>query len=86
MIIVTSNKFNKQFEKQPKKIRDQFKLRMEIFTKDINDRTLNIHKLSGKYDNLWSLNVSGDIRVIFDRNHKDIIVLVAIGSHSELYE
>ena len=86
MIITTSKKFDKQFKKQPKNIRDEFQVRIDVFADDINSRILNIHKLSGKLKDLWSFNVSGDIRVIFDKSKKDYIILVAIGSHSELYQ
>ena len=86
MIIITSSKFDKQFKKLPQKIKNEFQLRIEVFIDDINDQILNTHKLSGKLKNLWSFNVSGDIRVIFDRNQRDVTMLVAIGSHSELYK
>ena len=29
--------------------------------------------------------MSGDVRVVFDKSFGDIVVLEAIGSHSELY-
>ena len=85
MIITTSKNFDKQFKKQPKNTKEEFQARVDIFISDMNNRILNVHKLSGKLKDLWSFNVSGDIRVIFDKSQKDIIVFVAIGSHSELY-
>lgn len=85
MIIITSNEFDRQFRKQPQKIKDEFRVRIAILKDDFNNKTLNIHRLSGKLKDLWSFNVSGDIRVIFDREQKDVLMLVAIGSHSKLY-
>jgi addiction module RelE/StbE family toxin len=86
MNVTTTKKFDKQFKKQPKKIQQEFVKRMELFLKDIHTPILNTHKLSGALKDMWSFNVSGDIRVIFDKSFEHVIVLEAIGSHSELYE
>ena len=85
MKITTTRRFDKQFKKQSKKIKKEFERRISIFVQGNNDPVLNVHKLSGKLKNLWSFNVTGNIRVIFDNSQKGIIILVAIGSHSELY-
>lgn len=85
MFITTTKKFDKKIKKQPIKVQNQFKKRIQIFMEDINNPILNIHKLSGDLTDLWSFNVSGDIRVVFDKSQKGIVILVDIGSHSELY-
>ena len=86
MRITTTKRFDKQFRKQPQKIQKEFSKRIELFLIDLNNPVLNTHKLSGKLKDLWSFNVSGDIRVVFDKSFGDIVVLEAIGSHSELYD
>ena len=59
---------------------------MEIFLENPDHPVLNTHKLSGgNLKGLWSFNLSGDIRVVFDKSQKDVIILIDIGSHSELY-
>lgn len=85
MLITTSKKFDKRIKKQPKRIQEEFKKRIELFIHDIYHPTLNIHKLSGKLSGLWSFNLSGDMRVVFDKSMNDVILLVDVGSHSELY-
>jgi addiction module RelE/StbE family toxin len=85
MIVTTTRKFDKRFKKQSARIKQEFGERIKIFLEDINNPILNIHKLSGKLNNLWSFNLSGDVRVIFDKSQKGVIILVDIGSHSELY-
>lgn len=86
MRITTTKKFDKQFRKQPQKIQKEFSNRIELFLIDLYNPILNTHKLSGELKDLWSFNVSGDIRVVFDKSFGDVVVLEAIGSHSELYE
>lgn len=85
MEIHYSSKFKKQYKKLPKKAREQYNIRLVIFVANQYDARLNIHKLSGVYDGLWSLNITGDIRAIFDKGGSPEIIFVAVGSHSELY-
>jgi addiction module RelE/StbE family toxin len=85
MEIITSRKFDKSFKKQSLKVKKEFESRIELFIIDINDPVLRTHKLSGNLKNLWSFNVSGDIRVIFEKKRKKVIFLIDIGTHSELY-
>ena len=85
MTISTTKAFDKQFKKQPQKVQQEFVKRIELFLVDINAPILNTHKLSGKLNDLWSLNVSGDIRLIFDKSFPGIVILEAFGSHNELY-
>ena len=85
MEIVTTKKFDKQFRRQSVKIKKEFEKRIALFLSNINNPILNIHKLSGKLKDQCSFNVSGDIRVVYDISYDNIVILVAIGSHSELY-
>lgn len=85
MKITTTKKFDKQFKKQSVKIREEFAKRIDVFLIDSNNPLLHIHKLRGAYDGLWSMNVSGDVRAVFDTHQESIIVFIVIGSHSELY-
>ncbi len=85
MRIVTTKKFDKQFKKQPQKVQKEFAKRIGLFLVDLHNPILKTHKLSGRLKDLWSFSVSGDIRVIFDKSFDDVVVLEAIGSHSELY-
>jgi addiction module RelE/StbE family toxin len=80
-----STQFKKQYKKLPKKMREQFGKRLVQFIHDQNDPQLHVHKLSGRCDGLWSINITGDIRAVFDRYYNGVVVFEAIGSHSELY-
>ncbi len=90
MIVITSNKkFNKLFSKLPDKIKNKFKKRIEIFKISQSNRTLNNHKLTGKYEGCWSINVTGNYRAIYEiliKKRQEVYIFVAIGTHSELYE
>ncbi|MCK5026782.1 MAG: type II toxin-antitoxin system mRNA interferase toxin, RelE/StbE family [Candidatus Pacebacteria bacterium] len=80
-----SSQFKKQYRKLPKNTQEQFKKRFVLFVEDQTHAQLHVHKLVGEYKSLWSMNISGDIRAVFDVSFKDDILFVAIGSHSTLY-
>ncbi len=85
MRIAKAKQFEKQYKKLPVKIQEQFAKRLAIFLRNKNHSLLHVHSLKGKYTGLWSFNVTADIRVIFDDSFDGVLILVAIGSHSELY-
>lgn len=80
-----SSTFKKQYKKLPVKVQEQFKARLVLFVVEQNNPQLHVHKLQGGQNGLWSVNVTGDIRAIFDRSYDGVIVFETIGSHSELY-
>ena len=55
------------------------------------DPVLKTHKLHGKLIGLWACQVEYDCRIVFtfekepDNNEKDLIILVDIGKHDEVY-
>ncbi len=77
--------FKKMFKKQPKNIQDKFGKRLELFIKDNSNPLLNIHPLYGEWKGCKSINITGDIRAVFEEISKDCVEFMAIGSHSELY-
>lgn len=80
---------HKNFEKQYKKLRSnekkRFKERKDIFLKNPYDPIFNNHPLQGKYKGYRSINVGGDLRVVYELIDKDIAYFVAIDKHNKLY-
>lgn len=84
MRIITSKRFNKKMLKQTKKIQTEFKKRIKLFVVDQNNPILNNHRLHGKWSKYRSINITGDIRIIYVQED-NIVRFIDIGSHSELY-
>ncbi|MDP2585623.1 MAG: type II toxin-antitoxin system mRNA interferase toxin, RelE/StbE family [Candidatus Levybacteria bacterium] len=84
MIISLHKNFKKQYNKLTKSQKIKFKERRSIFLQDEFNVILNNHALKGKYQGYRSINVTGDVRVIY-RKDSDIAFFVEIGSHSKLY-
>lgn len=85
MIIILSKEFKKDFKKLSSKEKTQFQDRLEIFQEDQNNPQLNNHKLHGKYNGFYSINVSGNMRAIYEVISKNKVLFIKIGTHSQLY-
>lgn len=81
-------KLHKDFLKQYQRLREnekkKFKERRDLFLQDEFNPILNNHSLKGKYLGYRSINVTGDLRVIFRKTNQEVI-FVALDSHSNLY-
>lgn len=84
MTIQLHRNFKKQYKKLTDSQKRKFKERRSIFIQDEFNPILNNHALKGKYRGYRSINVTGDIRVIYINSSEDV-VFVKIGSHSKLY-
>lgn len=93
MILTTDSKFKKSFKKLIKKnpqLQAKILAVLELLSDDPLMPYLKSHKLTGQLDGLWSCSVTYDCRIIFSFRKDsvtgdDLIVLVDIGSHDEVY-
>ncbi len=93
MILTTEPCFKRRFKRLIKKnqqLQDQILEVLELLSDDPFNPALKSHKLTGKLDGLWSCSVAYDCRIIFAFKKDaitddDLIVLVDIGSHDEVY-
>ncbi|MBU0683770.1 MAG: type II toxin-antitoxin system mRNA interferase toxin, RelE/StbE family [Candidatus Omnitrophica bacterium] len=86
MDIVSSRNFKKQYKKLPAKIKKDFEERLRLFEINSFNPILNNHKLQGKLKNARSINITGDIRVIYEQVDNKTVVFLMIAKHSELYD
>ncbi|OHA02023.1 MAG: hypothetical protein A3C11_00005 [Candidatus Sungbacteria bacterium RIFCSPHIGHO2_02_FULL_49_12] len=83
MKIFQSNKFERSLKKLPRHTIEKAIERIFLFEQNPFDRRLDTHKLHGKLKNLWSFSVIDRIRVLFEFDKSDVILL-DIGDH-DLY-
>ena len=86
MLYALSSEFQKKYKKANKKIKQKIEEKLLIFSKDPFDTILNNHSLRGDYEGFRSINITGDIRIIYQEVSKDICILIRFGRHSELYD
>lgn len=85
MRIVLHNKFIKSYKKLSPNIRAKFKKQRDLFILNPLHPLLNNHKLGGELEGYRSINITGDIRLIYKQLESDTVIFVEIGSHSQLY-
>jgi addiction module RelE/StbE family toxin len=85
MRITKSKRFDKQYAKLSKKVKEQFSERLILFVREPKNPLLKIHSLVGEFAGLQSFNVNADVRVMYEVQNDTVVLLVAIGTHSQLY-
>lgn len=63
----------------------KFQERRDVFLEHHHHPILNNHPLHGEYSGHRSINITGDIRVVFREVSEDTCLFYTIGTHSELY-
>jgi len=86
MKIVFHRRFERQYKKLSEKIKKKVKERNVVFADDPLHPSLGNHPLKGKYVGHRSINVSGDIRIIYKFINIDTALFLEIGTHSDLYK
>jgi mRNA interferase YafQ len=92
-LLVPTPKFSRAFRKFVKRnsdLQQRVEETLQQMEVDVFASVLGTHKLSGKLDGLQSCSCGYDCRVVFsikqDReNNREIIVLLDIGTHKEVY-
>lgn len=85
MQYILSKRFEKSFSKLNKRQKTEAIENIEIFLKDPHNQILNNHKLSGKWSDYRSINVTGDLGAIYLIVNDGLVRFIDIGSHSQLY-
>lgn len=86
MKIRYSKKFKKQYKKLSPKLQQQTKARITLWKRDPKDESLRLHKLTGKMSKYYSINITGDVRALYEIVGEEIYLYQMVGSHSQLYK
>ena len=85
MTIQYSKKFIKQLAKQPAKIQNALYKKLLLFEENLYEPLLRNHALTGEFKGMYSINVTGDVRAIYEIIGDQIFLYQMIGTHSQLY-
>jgi len=91
--LTTEKRFKRSFKRLISKnpqLQEKILSVLELLGNDPFTPSLKSHKLTGQLNGLWSCTVAYDYRIIFsfkkdDVTGDDLIVLIDIGSHDEVY-
>ena len=80
--------FSKEFTKYLRKHTEivlQTEQRLRMFLADTHNPLLHTHALNGAYAGCRSINITGDIRAVYEERSQGVFLFVRIGTHAELY-
>jgi len=76
-----SRKFIKELGKLPRNVFDLAVRKEKIFRNNPLHPSLRLHELHGKLKEIWSISITGDYRIIFERMPNGDILFISIGKH-----
>ena len=79
--IYFSKKFIKELKKLPKGVIEIAVKKENIFRDNPLHPSLRLHELHGKFKGIWSISLSGNYRIIFERMKNGDILFISIGKH-----
>ena len=86
MRILLHRNVKKRYRKLSASERRRFKERRDLFLGDPFHPLLNNHQLQGDYQGYRSINITGDLRAVYEELDSDTVHFIALGTHTELYE
>lgn len=78
--------FRKQYARLSPKLRNQFKKRQRLWPQDPQHPSLRLHHLGGEYAGYYSINITGDVRALYQKLGDTYVIFGFIGTHSQLYK
>lgn len=76
-----SKKFIKEFKKLPKDIINLSIKKENIFRNNPLHFSLRLHELHGKFKGIWSISLTQNYRIIFERMQNGDILFISVGRH-----
>jgi len=86
MIIRISPKFERNYRRLSKKIKEKAKEKESIFRDNPFDPRLKTHKLSGRDKECWAFWITYSIRIKFIFRTSEEVLFLDIGPHPKIYK
>ena len=85
MEVLLHQRFQKKLKRLPAPVRTALKKRLELLLRDEHSPLLKLHPLRGNRKDQWSMNVTADWRLIYEKVNSETMLLLDIDTHSNLY-
>lgn len=85
MNVIFHKRFDKMATKLSPKIKQKMVERITLFTHDPLDSQLRNHALRTPYKGSYSIDITGDVRAIYELVNDETALFTHIGTHSQLY-
>lgn len=74
-----------QLYSKNRKLTDKIEKQITLFESNPKHPSLRLHKLTGMYNNMWSISITPSIRMVYLRIDQNTAYFVDIGTHDEVY-
>lgn len=85
MQIRFSKRFRKQYRRLPTPVQAATRRRLQLWQEDPMNGLLRVHRLEGRMSRFFSMNITGEIRALYEILDDEVCIFEMIGSHSQLY-
>lgn len=85
MTIRYSKKFKKQYGKLSPKLQQKTKDAISLWAKYPHNEKLRLHQLSGGMKQFYSIDITGDVRDLYEIIDEEVYIYQMVGTHSQLY-
>lgn len=75
-----------KIQKTDTRLAKRIEKQLALFATNPQHRSLRVHKLSGKLQNMWSISITKSIRMIYLLINDDEAYFFDIGTHDEVYK
>jgi mRNA-degrading endonuclease YafQ of YafQ-DinJ toxin-antitoxin module len=85
MQIETHKHYDKMWARLNRKQQLQVLATLKLFISNQYNQKLRVHQLKGKYYPQYSISAGGDLRIHYLKVDENRVVLMMVGTHSQLY-
>ena len=85
MRFIEHRTFERQYKKLSREVQEKIGQRLALLVMNERDPLLNAHKLHQPYDSYSSINITGDIRLVYRKLNAETFYLRAVGTHHQLF-
>lgn len=85
MRAIFHKKFRKRYERLQRGEKNSTEERIRLFYENSFHPLLDNHALHGIYQGCRSINITGNLRAVYEEIDSDTVHFIALGTHTELY-
>ncbi len=74
-----------RIRQKDKQLAQRIRKQIKLFEESPKHPSLRIHKLAGTMDNMWSISVTMQIRMVYLLIDENNVLIIKIGTHDQVY-
>lgn len=75
----------KKIQKTDKTLANKVEKQLSLFQNNPQHPSLRLHKLTGSFENRWSISITKNFRMVYLKLEENIAYFIVIGTHDQVY-